>query len=39
MIETNVYKDWIKNYVMTQFGSLKIDEEEDTVMCSYDNMY
>ena len=38
MIETIIYIDWIKNQVMTQFGSLKIDNEEDTVMCSHDNM-
>ena len=39
MIATIIYKDWVKNQVMTQFGSLKIDNEEDTVMCSYDNVY
>ena len=38
-IETIIYKAWIKNQVMTQFGLLKIDNEEDTVMCSYDNMH
>ena len=39
MIQTNIYKDWIKNQVMTPFGSSKIDNEEDTVMCSHGNVY
>ena len=39
MIKTNIYKNWIKNQVMTQFGLLKIDKEGDTVMCSHNNMY
>ena len=34
MIETNIYKDWIKNQVVTQFGWLKIDNGEDTTMGS-----
>ena len=34
MIEVNIYKDWIKNQVQTQFGRLKIDNGEDTTMSS-----
>ena len=39
VIEVNIWKDWIMKQVVIEFGSLKIDNGEDTVMCSYDNAY
>ena len=39
VIETIIYKDWIKNQVVMQFGGFKTDDSEDKVMCSYDDVY
>ena len=34
IIEVNIWKDWIMKQVVTKFGSLKIDNGGNTMMCS-----
>ena len=39
MIEANIWKYWIMKQIVTKFGSLKIDNDGDTMMSSDANCY